>query len=132
MADWSFPLLGVMTTMTSERAPALYDVWRISFEYEDQSGIFKERPVIIGAINEENASVLAVKVTSHAVRPGYPGEVPLEDWKEAGLGKPSIARCSKTLIVPRFYFSECQKYGRLSLRDSAKIAEALRSLGKTC
>ena len=119
-----------MMTM-NETAPVLYDVWRIAFEYEDQPGVSKERPVIIGAVDEEYAYILAVKVTSHAVRPDCPGEVLLEDWKEAGLEKPSVARCSKTLLVPRSFFAGCYRYGHLSASDSAKIAEALRSLGKT-
>ena len=115
----------------NESTPALYDVWRIAFEYEDQPGVTKERPVIIGAIDEEFALVLVVKVTSHAPRPNYPGEVPLEDWKDAGLDKPSVARCSKTLLIPRSYLAGSHRYGRLSSRDSLKVAEALQSLGKT-
>ena len=111
--------------------PALYEVWRIAFEYEDHPGIAKERPVIIGAIDEVFALVLAIKVTSHAVRPDYPGEVLLEDWKAAGLEKPSVARCSKTLLVPQIAFNGCYRYGRLSPGDSYRVAEALQSLGKT-
>ena len=33
-----------------DRKPlAVYDVVRIEFEYDDQPGVFKERPVIVGA-----------------------------------------------------------------------------------
>ena len=115
----------------NESITSLYDVWRIAFEYEDQPGVTKERPVIIGAIDEEFALVLVVKVISHAPRPNYPGEVPLEDWKDAGLDKPSVARCSKTLLIPRSYLTGCHRYGQLSSRDSSKIAASLHSLGKT-
>ena len=72
-------------TTTNESIPALYEVWHIAFEYEDQPGVTKERPVTIGANDEEFALVLVMKVTSHAPRPNYPGEAPLEDWKDAGL-----------------------------------------------
>ena len=115
----------------NESTPALYDVWRIAFEYEDQPGVTKERPVIIGAIDEEFALVLVVKVTSHASQPDFPGEVLLEDWKDAGLDKPSVARCSKTLLIPRSYLAGCHRYGQLSSRDSSKIAASLQSLGMT-
>lgn len=76
--------------------PQLYDVWRMPFEYEDQPGVFKNRPVIVGGIDEESVEVfvLSITVTSHPPRPNYFGEVPILDWKEAGLSKPSTARCS--------------------------------------
>jgi len=35
--------------MTTESPPRPYDVWRMSFEYEDQPGVAKVRPVVIGA-----------------------------------------------------------------------------------
>lgn len=43
------------TAMTSDSTakfeePQLYDVWRMPFEYEDQPGVFKNRPVIVGGL----------------------------------------------------------------------------------
>lgn len=117
------------TMKTSDVRPKLYEVWRLAFEYEDIPGVSKERPVIVGAFDEERALVLVVKVTGHGVRPGFPGEVPIIEWKQAGLDKPSTARCSKTLLVPIEAFSELTRYGKLSPRDSEAIERALRSLG---
>ena len=117
--------------MTTSRTPRLHDVWRLSFEYEDQPGIAKERPVVIGALDEENAVVLAVKVTGHGPRLGYPGEVRIEDWKAAGLDKPSVARCSKSLVVPLAAFVNQKRYGTLTDRDSLAVARALSELGAT-
>ena len=59
--------------------PQLYEVWRMPFEYEDQPGVFKNRPVIVGGIDEESVEVfvLSTKVTSHPPRPNYFGEVPI-------------------------------------------------------
>lgn len=37
--------------MTTESPPRPYDVWQISFEYEDQPGVAKVRPVVIGAVD---------------------------------------------------------------------------------
>ena len=116
---------------TSETSPRLYDVWQLEFEFDDQPGIRKERPVIIGAVDDCTAAVLAVKVTGHGPRLGYPGEVRIEDWQVAGLAKPSVARCSKTLIVPFAAFSGKLRYGSLSERDSAAVAQALREIGTT-
>lgn len=35
----------------AEEGPQLYEVWRIPFEFDDKPGVFKNRPVIVGAIN---------------------------------------------------------------------------------
>lgn len=36
--------------MTTESPPRPYDVWQMSFEYEDQPGVAKVRPVVIDAV----------------------------------------------------------------------------------
>lgn len=36
--------------MTTESPPRPYDVWQMSFEYEDQPGVAKVCPVVIGAV----------------------------------------------------------------------------------
>lgn len=115
----------------SNRAVELYDIWRMAFEYEDKPGKVKERPVIVGAIDDKNAFVLIVKVTSHAPRESFAGEVILQDWREEGLEKPSVARCSKTLIVPLEAFELQAYYGHLTSRDSLELEMALRELGAT-
>ena len=105
--------------MTTDRfaEPQLFEVWRMAFRYEDQPEISKERPVIIGAVNKETDEVLllAVKVTSHAPRPDCPGEVVLEDWQEAGLEKPSVARCSKHMVVPSKFSATNESTGNCLL-----------------
>lgn len=111
--------------------PGLYEVWRLPFEYEDQPGVFKTRPVIVAGIDKSTIAVfvLSVKVTSHPPRPNFPGEVPLRDWKEAGLPKPSTARCSQVARLPRSLFSGRTKYGHLSKRDAEAVEFALNTLG---
>ena len=102
----------------------------MSFRYEDQPGKSKERPVVVGAISEQSAEIflLAVKVTSHAPRPEFPGEVALLDWQQAGLEKPSVVRCSKHLVVPIDVLLGQRKYGRLSNRDSMAVLSALKEV----
>lgn len=115
----------------SDATPALHEVWRIAFEYEDQPGVVKERPVVVGAVDEETLVVLAVKVTGHGPRKGFAGEVRLADWAEAGLDKPSVVRCSKTLLVPARAFEGQLRYGRLSPEDALAVDAALREVGAT-
>lgn len=117
--------------MTTEVTPRPYDVWQMAFEYEDQPGVVKVRPVVIGAVDGERAVVLAVKVTGHGPRPEFPGEVRLVGWKDAGLDKPSVARCSKTLFVPTEAFAGQMRYVRLTEEDAIAVAEALRATGAT-
>lgn len=115
--------------MTTESVPRPYDVWQMSFEYEDQPGVAKVCPVVIGAVDGGRAVVLAVKVIGHGPRPEFPGEVRLRGWKDAGLGKPSVVRCSKTLVVPTEAFAGQMRYGHLNEEDALAVAEALREVG---
>lgn len=117
--------------MTTEETPRPYDVWRLSFEYEDQPGVSKMRPVVVGAVDGERAAVLVVKVTGHGPRAEFPGEVRLSGWRDAGLDKPSVARCSKTLVVPTEAFAGQLRYGHLNEEDALAVAEALRIVGAT-
>lgn len=125
-----------MTTLTNEddgrdqlaeEGPQHYEVWRIPFEFDDKPGVFKNRPVIVGAIEEDTVEVfiISVKVTGHPPRPAFLEEVPLLDWQEAGLTKPSTARCSHVARLPKWFF----RYGRLSDRDAKAVDAALFGLG---
>lgn len=117
--------------MTTEPDVKLYDVWRLPFAYEDQPDVLKERPVVVGSIDCERSLALVVKVTGHGPRSEFPGEVRLEDWKRAGLSKPSVAHCSKVLLVPFTAFRGLKRYGHLAPTDAVAVASALKSLGKT-
>lgn len=43
--------------MTTESPPRPYDVWQMSFAYEDQPGVAKVRPVVIGAVGVGSTAV---------------------------------------------------------------------------
>lgn len=115
--------------MTNE--PRTWEVWQLAFAYEDDPEKSKLRPVIIAAKSDAEVEVLvlSVKVTSHAPRADFPGEIPILDWEEAGLSKPSTARCSKHLLVPLSAFRGAHRYGRLSKRDESAVRDALKWMG---
>jgi len=115
----------------TNKTPQLFEVCRIAFRYEDNPTVVKERPVIIADIDRASSSalVMAIKVTSHAIRPGVPGEVQLQDWLAEGLTKPSVARCTKRAILQLSDFQNNYCYGRLSERDKAAVLRALREIG---
>lgn len=110
--------------------PKLWEIWRFRFAFEEDPTKFKMRPVIIAAKEQDQAEVvvLSVKVTSHPPRSNFPGEIPLLDWKEAGLTKPSTARSCKHLLVPIEAFEGMSRYGRLSKRDENAVRAALVEL----
>lgn len=106
-----------------------FQVRRLAFAYEERPGSSKERPVVVGHVSEDEAVVLVVKVTRHGPRPGFPGEVRLLDWEEAGVAKPSVARCSKVALVDLGLLEAAPLYERLSARDAAAVERGLREAG---
>lgn len=55
--------------MTTESPPRPYDVWQMSFEYEDQPGVAKVRPVVIGAVDVGPTAVPTPALTQGALSP---------------------------------------------------------------
>lgn len=117
--------------MTNKSSPKIYEVWKVAFFYEDQPNIFKWRPVVVVDVNEKEGTVVVAgaKVTSHAPRTEFPGEVVLSNWREAGLSKPSVVRCSKIAQFLASDFEGCFKYGKLSLIDQTTVQKALEEVG---
>lgn len=117
--------------MTDSQFPKPYEVWRLRFFFEDKPDVAKERPVVVLDRNEETGQVLVAgaKVTSHAPRPEFPGEVSLKNWQQAGLVKPSVVRCSKIAQFSLSAFEGRQRYGRLSADDRVSVYLALKDLG---
>lgn len=116
---------------TSIDAPLPFGIRQVAFEFEDKPGVFKRRLVIAISPNrfEDSVLVLTVKVTSHAPRAGFPGEILLNDWAKEGLPKPSVARCSKLAQIPLARMREGHLYGRLSNSDARRVCRALKELG---
>lgn len=110
-------------------SPRPFEVWRLEFVYEDQPKVSKVRPAIVAVVDHDKDTALVAKVTGHGPRPEFPGEVRIVDWKQAGLTKPSTARCLKTMTVPLAAFDNASRYGPLSEEDARAVEQALRDLG---
>ncbi|KQL55264.1 hypothetical protein AN964_18285 [Heyndrickxia shackletonii] len=85
----------------------------------------KRRPVVI--VSNENVIVeldhLIATVTSQHARNEF--DVIIEYWKEAGLDKPSVVRCSKLNTV---HFKELLfKIGKLHEHDLDRVLTTIRS-----
>lgn len=101
----------------------VFDVWLMWVEYPDHPGVGKTRPVVVSEVSDDDDIYgIALKVTGN-VSWDQEGDVPLLDWREAGLFKPSMVRCSQ-----RFEFNRGdlhRKFGRLSRRDAFNVAVGL-------
>lgn len=117
--------------MTTSEAVEPFQIRRLPFEYEDCPGTYKERPVVVAAVDNACALVVLAKVTGHGPRPEYPGEVRLRDWREAGLSKQSTVRCSKTIEVDLMDVEDALLVGELSEFDMQAVRVGLYEAGKT-
>lgn len=109
----------------SSSGPKQWEVWHARFDFNDKKG-YKYRPVIIIEVYPDGT--LAMMVTSSANKLSLPHDYLLEDWREAGLDKPSIARADRRADLPRGYFGTSGRIGRLSDRDRAALELILDEL----
>lgn len=102
------------------------DVVLVPFPFTDQPTT-KKRPAIVvssPAYNRERPDVIIMAVTSQ-VRPDNNFDIPVTDWRAAGLIKPSvvkpvIATIEKTLIIKRL--------GQLGEQDRKTLAVSLKAI----
>lgn len=103
------------------------DIVLVPFPFSDQSTSKKRPAVIISSdrYNELSADCVIMAITSQTGKTIGMGECLLNDWRDAGLLKPSaikpaISSIEKTLIL--------KKLGRLSSMDYRLMEEALKEL----
>ena len=102
------------------------DVVLVPFPFTDQS-TSKKRPAVVvssAAYNAERPDVIIIAVTSQ-VRAENRFDIPLQDWQQARLLKPSvvkpvIATIEKPLVI--------KQLGRLSEKDRNALAESLNTI----
>ena len=86
------------------------EVWWIHFPFQDKEQD-KRRPAIV--IDDETIAILAMYVTSKNKENPY--SIEIEDWKEAGLPKPSWTRIDRIVSISEWYMD--RKIGNLSIKD---------------
>lgn len=88
------------------------EVWYVKFPFEENPNIKKRRPVVVLGKTDDKVTVagleedayLSVKVTSHIEREEDEYDTIIVKWKEANLKKESVARVSKTMVLPKSQF----------------------------
>ncbi|WP_251440314.1 type II toxin-antitoxin system PemK/MazF family toxin [Veillonella intestinalis] len=100
--------------------PNEWEVWWALVKFED-SNQAKTRPVIV--LENNQAYILSLKVTSHGPRKNFNGEFDLMKWNEAGLERPSTVRLSQPLKLKEKDFKS--KIGDLDAFDIYAIQQLL-------
>lgn len=109
----------------SSETPALWEVWHARFNFDGKRG-YKYRPVIVVGVRENGSLVMMVTSATNKLRLEH--DYLLQDWREAGLDKPSIARADRIAEIPPSYVGTVGKNGRLSTRDEMALRELLTSM----
>lgn len=97
------------------------EVWWIHFPYGDKD-VEKRRPAIV--VDDDTIAILAMYVTSKDKDNPY--SIEIEDWKEAGLSKPSWTRIDRIVSISEWFMD--RKIGDLSSRDFSKIMELVTEI----
>jgi len=95
----------------------VWEVWIAKFPYEENRNIIKGRPVII--VNIDPLKILSIKVTTHTPRDDDKYDIPIIEWKEAGLREASTARIGKSMLLSPDKF--IYKIGKLQDNDKTAI-----------
>lgn len=97
-----------------------FDILLAKVNFED-SNKYKVRPVL--CINKIQNGIIARKMTSKSTRNNYPGEYYIQDWREAGLYKPTVVRMSKYVTVP--FNNIIKTIGHLTPKDIKEVKQLM-------
>ena len=103
------------------------DLILVPFPFTDQSAV-KRRPAVVissAAYHRARPDLLIMAVTSQPPATLSVGEVQVQDWRGAGLLKPSVLKPVLTTIAPDLVR---KKLGRRSSTDQAALRQALTAI----
>jgi mRNA interferase MazF len=103
------------------------DIVLVPFPFTDQSAV-KRRPAVVissAAYHRARPDLVIMAVTSQQPSTMSVGEVLVQDWRGAGLLKPSVIKPVLTTIEPALVL---KKLGRLALSDQALLRQALTTI----
>ncbi|PGX99920.1 hypothetical protein COE15_14690 [Bacillus cereus] len=109
-----------MTTSSNEPnfTKCIGEIWLMKVAFIEDPSRFKPRPVVIASENEVYPlEIQATPITTQGTRDPY--DIKIEDWREAGLRAPSVARTFKTF--PTVKGKLIRPLGKLTPEDLHKI-----------
>jgi mRNA interferase MazF len=100
----------------------------VEVQFSDLSGA-KRRPAVVVSSESFHRRLPDVVVCPISSRPRYftrpgPGDLPLQQWKKAGLRYPSTARVSKVVSVSKDTIT--RRLGRIAPPDLRRVEERFR------
>ena len=103
------------------------DILLVPFPFTDQSTT-KRRPAVVinsPAYHRTQPDLLIMAITSRQPSTLSVGEVHVQDWRGAGLLKPSVLKPVLTTIDPALVI---KKLGQLTSTDQAALRQALSTI----
>lgn len=103
------------------------DIVLVPFPFTDQTTT-KKRPAVIvssDAYNQQRPDIILMAVTSQMRSIGYFGDVPVSQWQQAGLLKPSVIKPIFTTVEKGLIL---KKLGRISAKDRSVLQEAIQTI----
>ena len=103
------------------------DLVLVPFPFTDQTAV-KRRPAVVissAAYHRARPDLLIMAVTSQQPATLSVGEVQVQDWRGAGLLKPSVLKPVLTTIDPTLVL---KKLGRLTASDQAALRQVLTAI----
>lgn len=103
------------------------DIVLVPFPFTDQSSIKKRPAVVVSSAiyNRDRPDIIILAVTSQMDSPSQIGAFLVEDWKAAGLLKPSVV---KPIITTLQRTLVKKKLGCLVSQDIQSLQKALQSM----
>lgn len=101
--------------------PRSFELWRVNFPFEDKPDKSKTRPALVIREREGRLYALMLRVTSNTGRAAE-YDVYLDDWRNAGLDRPSVVRCDKLAAIDASDVDWSHPvYGRLTVHDARRV-----------
>ena len=103
------------------------DIILVPFPFTDQSAV-KRRPAVVissTAYHRTRPDIVIMAVTSQQPQTLSVGEVQIQDWRSAGLLKPSVLKPVLTTIDPTLIL---KKLGQLTAADQNLLRQALTQI----
>lgn len=103
------------------------DVVLVPFPFTDQSAV-KKRPAVVissAAYHRDRPDIIIMAITSQHQAPSQIGTFLVDDWKTAGLLKPSVVKPIVTTLHHRLIL---KKLGRLVRQDLQSLHNSLQNI----
>jgi mRNA-degrading endonuclease toxin of MazEF toxin-antitoxin module len=98
------------------------DIVLLTFLFTGRSGK-KQRPALV-VLDSGDADLLVARITTQQDRSAF--DLPLKDWRQAGLLAPSIVRFHKLATLEKSLVA--RPLGRLSEQDQGAFRSAFRKI----